>query len=106
MKPEYYKLSEVSKMTRLTTDTLRRYIKAGKLKAMKSGNKYYVHIDQYREFQLMRVLEGKGIDGELADKFIKFLKQEEADEAKKALQNSEEYQRYMKLLKDLEGGNK
>lgn len=106
MKPGYYKLSEVSKMTRLTPDTLRRYIKSGKLKALKSGNKFYVHVDHYREFQLKRVLESKGIEGEIANKFIKFLKQEEAEEAKKALQSSEEYQRYLKLLKDLEGGNK
>jgi len=45
-----YSLLELSQTLKITTVTLRTYIKQGKLKAKKVGGKWYVTEDALREF--------------------------------------------------------
>lgn len=45
-----YTLSDVSEMLNIHITTLRKYVKSGRLKATKIGNKYIVSEEHYIEF--------------------------------------------------------
>lgn len=47
---EYYTIKELSERLKLNIQTLRRYIKEGRLKASKVGRSYYVSEDQLAAF--------------------------------------------------------
>lgn len=50
MSTKVYTTEEVSKMIDVSERTIRNYIKAGKIKAVKVGNKYIISEDNYMKF--------------------------------------------------------
>lgn len=52
----YISLSQAAKEQNLTVSTLRRYIKQGKLKAIKDGNRYYITPEEYDVFNISRII--------------------------------------------------
>lgn len=53
---KYMSLKQVAEEQNLKPVTLRKYIKEGKLKAFKSGNKYYVTPEDYQIFEVSRLM--------------------------------------------------
>lgn len=53
---KYMSLKQVAEEQNLKPVTLRKYIKEGKLKAFKSGNKYYVTPEDYQIFEVSRLI--------------------------------------------------
>lgn len=53
---KYISLRQVAEEQNLKPVTLRKYIKQGKLKAFKSGNKYYVTPEDYQVFEVSRLI--------------------------------------------------
>ncbi|MDW4362510.1 helix-turn-helix domain-containing protein [Staphylococcus saprophyticus] len=47
---KFYTLKEIEDNLRISNRTLRRYIKSGKLKAVKIGGKYVVSESNYNDF--------------------------------------------------------
>ncbi|MBG3870459.1 helix-turn-helix domain-containing protein [Staphylococcus haemolyticus] len=45
-----YTVDEVSELLGISARTVREYIRKGKLKAVKVGNKYIISEDNYRDF--------------------------------------------------------
>lgn len=45
-----YTVDEVSELLGISARTIREYIRKGKLKAVKVGNKYIISEDNYRDF--------------------------------------------------------
>lgn len=45
-----YTVSDIAKYLGVTERTIREYIKSGKIKAVKVGNKYIISEDNYRDF--------------------------------------------------------
>lgn len=84
----YIKLIDVAESVGLHRGTLRRYIREGKLKAYKFGNKYYVRLDDYDRFVYERELKGLGVPEDKIEKFkelqLKEIKNEN-DEKMKAM---------------------
>ncbi|PKE20732.1 helix-turn-helix domain-containing protein [Macrococcoides caseolyticum] len=50
MSVKTYTVDEVAKMLDCTERTIRNYIKAGKIKAVKMGRKYIISEDNYKKF--------------------------------------------------------
>ena len=53
---KYISLKQVAEEQNLKPVTLRKYIKEGKLKAFKSGNRYYVSPEDYQVFEVSRLI--------------------------------------------------
>lgn len=61
---KYMSLRQVAEEQNLKPVTLRKYIKQGKLKAFKSGNKYYVTPEDYQVFEVSRLIGNTAHDPE------------------------------------------
>lgn len=61
---KYMNLRQVAEEQNLKPVTLRKYIKQGKLKAFKSGNKYYVTPEDYQVFEVSRLIGNTAHDPE------------------------------------------
>jgi len=47
---ELLKIEDIAEGTGICTETVRRYIRQGKIKARKIGRRYYVSKDSFKEF--------------------------------------------------------
>ena len=52
----YISLSQAAEEQNLKVSTLRKYIKQGKLKAIKDGNRYYITPEEYDIFNISRII--------------------------------------------------
>ena len=52
----YISLSQAAEEQNLKVSTLRKYIKQGKLKAIKDGNRYYITPEEYDVFNISRII--------------------------------------------------
>lgn len=71
MEQEYIRLKDISKKMALSTKTLRRYIKQGKLFAIKTGNVYKIPISELNRFTLSLFAESYNMSYDDLDKLLK-----------------------------------
>lgn len=83
---KYMNLRQVAEEQNLKPVTLRKYIKQGKLKAFKSGNKYYVTPEDYQVFEVSRLIGNIAHDPEKLVKMTEaILKARRVDKANEIL---------------------
>ena len=79
---EFYKTSEVAEKLNVKERTVRRYIKEGKLKSVKDGNRHYIPCAAYDYFVMMRAAKAMGVKPEVMDEYLR-AEVEKTDKIKK-----------------------